>query len=227
MNYLDIRLARWGSVMSSSSLPLYGIESASDRAKHFAWRTEVMPATRMVFEREIREISRTALQLEKLMVYPDSVPSPVHYQQILNRLSELYRMWRDHRSNQSRLMATLLSKQRQSTAITEDLEESALHLEQQLKAVSISAWPRSAQGGLYSIRVSASGILKSLFQQIAGERATCAPMIQRRRTSLRKSPQMLPSVAGLLVKQMDTEFHSRSLLDHLTNPKCLPVANRQ
>jgi hypothetical protein len=180
----------------------YGIAIALDRAEISPEESEVMPTIRTGFEREIREISRAALQLEKLMVYSNSNRSPVHYQQILRRVSELYVMWTQHRDNQSRLVSTLLRKERQLPFIVQDVDNHGFDLEQQLKGVTMSSWPRSAHGGLSAIRVSVSGILESLFRQIERERATYGPVIHRPRNSPLKNPQMLPSVAGLRVKRI-------------------------
>jgi len=153
-----------------------------------------MPTTRTVFERETREISRAALKLEKLVANSDSIPSPVHYQKILRRLSELHQMWRDHMRN----------------PLIQEADARVFHIEQQLKAVSISPWPRSAQAGMLAIRVSVSGILKLLFQQMTLERASLAavaPAIHRKRT-------------------VGAGFHIRPLAGHRVNPKYLSAANR-
>lgn len=160
-----------------------------------------MPTVPTVFEREIHELSRAALRLEKLMVCSDSIPSAVQYQQILRRLSEFHQMWREHRSNQQKLMSTLSSMGRQLAPIIQDIDELGFSIEQQLKAVSTSAWPRSVHGGLCSVRFAASRILTLIFQQIAKERATCAPLIHRRKTSPIKSPLIVPTDVLLKAKQ--------------------------
>jgi len=106
-----------------------------------------MPTVPTIFEREILDVSRDALHLEKLMWCSDSVPSAVHYQQILKRLSEFHQMWRKHRGNQEKWISTLSSMERQIAPIIQDIEELGFGIEQQLKAVSTSTWPRSVYGG--------------------------------------------------------------------------------
>jgi hypothetical protein len=132
-----------------------------------------------LFEREIHELSRAALHLEKLMASSASIPSPIRYQQILKRLSEFHRMWLNHRGNQQKLLLTLSSMERELAPIIEDIDELGFSIEQQLKAVSTSSWPHSAHTGLCSLRFAASRILILIFQQLARERATCAPFILR------------------------------------------------
>jgi hypothetical protein len=152
-----------------------------------------------VFEREILDLSRAALHLEKLMVCSDSIPSPVRYQQILKRLSELCSMWQEHRVNQRKLVSMFLSTAGQP-APTEERDDSGSNIEQQLKAVSISTWPRNVDSGLTSMRVAVPGILRLLYQQIARERASCAPWIHRKISPV-KSPLMVPSAAVLKGKR--------------------------
>lgn len=159
-----------------------------------------MPTMPTVFEREILDLSRAALHLEKLMVCSDSIPSPVRYLQILKCLSELSSMWQEHRINQRKLTSLFPSKDDQ-LALTVDRDDPALHIEQQLRAVSISIWPRNMDAGLSAVRVAASGILKLLYQQIARERATFAPLVYRRKMSPAKSPLMFPSAAITKVKR--------------------------
>jgi hypothetical protein len=158
-----------------------------------------MPTMPTVFEREILDLSRAALHLEKLMVCSDSIPSPVRYQQILRRISELCSMWQEHRINQSKLISMFLSKEEQP-APTADRDDPGFKIEQQLKAVSISTWPRNVDTGLSSLRVAVPGILRLLYQQIATERATCAPWIHRKVSPV-KSPLMLPSSTALKVRR--------------------------
>jgi len=153
-----------------------------------------------VFEREILDLSRAALHLEKLMVCSDSIPSPVRYQQILKRISELCSMWQEHRINQRKLISMFLSKDDQLVS-TADRDDPGFNIEQQLKAVSISTWPRNVDSGLSSIRVAVPEILKLLYQQIASERATVAPLTYRRKMSPVKSPLMLPAPAVMKVKR--------------------------
>lgn len=164
-----------------------------------------MPITRTVFEREIREISRIALKLEKLVAYSESIPSPVQYQQILRRVSELHQMWRDHLSN----------------PYLQEPDGLGFTIEQQLKAVSGSSWPRSAHIGMHCIRVSVSGILKLVFPQLALERTRIAQVIHRRRSPLK--PVEIQPVASAM---MDADFHIRSLPDHRMNPKYLTATDR-
>jgi hypothetical protein len=104
-------------------------------------------------------------------------------------------MWRQHRGNQQKLISTLSSMERQLAPIIQDIDELGFSIEQQLKAVSTSPWPRSVHGGLCSIRFAASRILTLIFQQIARERATCAPLIHRRKISPVLPPTMVPSEA--------------------------------
>jgi len=153
-----------------------------------------------VFEREILDLSRAALHLEKLMVCSDSIPSPVRYQQILKHLSELCSMWQEHRINQRKLISIFLSKDDQP-APTVDRDDLGSNIEQQLKEVSVSPWPRNVDSGLSSVRVVVPGILKLLYQQIARERATFAPLVYRRKMSPAKSPLMFPSAAITKVKR--------------------------
>jgi len=152
-----------------------------------------MPTMPTVFEREILDLSRAALRLEKLMSCSDSVPSAVQYQQILKRLSEFHQMWRKHRGNQQKWMSTLSSMERQLAPIIQDIDELGFSIEQQLQAVSTSAWPRSMHGGLCSLRFAASRILALIFQQIARERASCAPLIHSRKISRVNPPMMVPT----------------------------------
>jgi len=159
-----------------------------------------MPTVSTVFEREILDLSRAALHLEKLMVCSDSIPSPVRYQQIIRRLSDLCRMWQEHRIHQRKLISILLSKDGHSVPIV-DRDEPGFYIEQQLKTVSVSTWPRTVDSGLSSIRIAVPGILKLLYQQIARERATCAPLIHRRKISAVMGPLMLPSETVLKVKR--------------------------
>jgi hypothetical protein len=144
-----------------------------------------------LFEREIHELSRAALHLEKLIASSDSIPGPIRYQEILKRLSEFHRMWQNHRGNQQKLVLTLSSMERELAPILEDIDELGFSIEQQLKAVRPSSWPHSAQGGLCSLRFAASRILTLILQQIAKERATCAPFIHRGNISPAKTSRMV------------------------------------
>ena len=142
-----------------------------------------MPTMLTLFEREIHELSRAALHLEKLIVGSESISSPIRYQQILKRLSEFQRMWQDHRGNHQKLISTLSSMECQFAPVIEDIDQLGFSIEQQLKAVSTSSWPHSAHAGLSSLRFAASRILTVIFQQIARERATCTPLMYRRNIS--------------------------------------------
>jgi len=143
-----------------------------------------MPTMWILFEQEIHELSRAALRLEKLIVGSNSLPSPIQYQQILKRLSEFHRMWQDHRITRQKLISALSSVKREVALAIEDIDELGFSIEQQLNAVSTSAWPHSAQAGMCSLRLAAARILNLIFQHIARERATCAPFIHHRNTSL-------------------------------------------
>ena len=127
-----------------------------------------MPTLRSTIERELLDLSRTAIQLEKLTGCTDLVPGPVRYQQILRRLSELHFKWQQHRLHSS---------------IVPEWDEPSLQLEQQLKAASISDWPRSADAGLSSLRVAVPRILQQLYQQIAKERMAHRTFVHSRKAS--------------------------------------------
>jgi len=159
-----------------------------------------MPTMLTLFEREIHELSRAALRLEKLMAGSDSIPSPIRYQQILKRLSEFHRMWQNHRGNRQKLILTLSSMERELAPIIEDIDVLGFSIEQQLKAVSTSSWPNTAHAGLCSLRFAASRILTLIFQQIARERATCAPFIYRQNISPAKTPRLVLSEVRSKVK---------------------------
>jgi hypothetical protein len=155
-----------------------------------------MPNISTVFEREILDLSRAALQLERLSICSDSIPAPVRYQQILKRLSELHRRWQEHKVHQGTQISKFFSDGGELFSIVHDwdepsIDEPSINVEQQLKAISNSCWPRSAEAGLSSIRVSVTGILHLLYQQIARERSTCATLIHRRRTSMAKIPVLV------------------------------------
>jgi hypothetical protein len=152
-----------------------------------------MPTMLTLFEREVHELSRAALQLEKLIVGSDSIPSPIRYQQILKRLSEFRRMWQEHRGTQQKLISALSSMERQLAPMIEDIDALGFSIEQQLKAVTTSSWPHSAHAGLCSLRFAASRILTLIFQQIARERATCAPFVHNRKIPPAKTPRLVLS----------------------------------
>ena len=152
-----------------------------------------MPTMLTLFEREIHELSRAALHLEKLIVGSEPIPSPIRYQQILKRLSEFQRMWQDHRGNHQKLISTLSSMECQFAPVIEDIDQLGFSIEQQLKAVTTSSWPHSAHAGLSSLRFAASRILTLIFQQIARERATCAPLVHNRNISPAKTPRLVLS----------------------------------
>jgi hypothetical protein len=156
----------------------------------FRLENRITPPIWTLFEREIHELSRDALHLEKLLVGSDSISSPIRYPQILKRLSEFHRMWREHRDHQHKLISTLSSMEHQLAPIIKDIDALGFSIEQQLKAVSTSSWPNSVQGGLCSLRFAASRILTLIFQQITKERATCAPFIHRRNISPAKTSRM-------------------------------------
>jgi hypothetical protein len=159
-----------------------------------------MPTMLTLFEREIHELTRAALRLEKLIAGSDSIPGPIRYQQILKRLSEFHRMWQNHRGNQQMLVLTLSSMERELAPILEDIDELGISIEQQLKAVSTSSWPHSAHAGLCSLRFAASRILTLIFQQIARERATCEPFIYRQNSSPAMTARLVLSAPVSKVK---------------------------
>jgi hypothetical protein len=163
-----------------------------------------MPTLLTVFEREILDLSRAALHLEKLLVCSDSIPSPVRYQRVLKCLSELCWKWEEHRVHQRKLITMLLSKDGQPAPMV-DRDEPGFYIEQQLKTVSVSMWPRTVDAGLSSLRVAVPGILKLLYQQIARERATCAPLIHRRKIASAKRPLMLPLESVLKIKRASAQ----------------------
>jgi hypothetical protein len=120
-----------------------------------------MPTLSTVFERELHDLTRAALQLEKHLRLADSIPSPVRYQQILNGLSDLHRLWSEY-----------------SIHRVAGGDGPTIKLEQQFDAIHISGWPRSTDAGLMSLRVAVPRILILLYQQIARERAALAERLK-------------------------------------------------
>ncbi|HET9130215.1 MAG TPA: hypothetical protein VFO86_04665 [Terriglobia bacterium] len=161
-----------------------------------------MPTMATVFEREIFDLSRAALQLERLTACSEPIPGPVLYQQILNQLSELYRRWQQHRVHQRTRVSRCLPNDAEASIIVQHWDAPSFNVELQLKAVSISSWPRSVQVGLTSIRIAIPEILQLLYQQIARERATVATLIQPRRTELAKRPMLLRTEPVLKIKRV-------------------------
>ena len=131
-----------------------------------------MPTMTTVFEREIQDLSRVALQLERLVACSEPIPGPVLYQQILKQLSGLYRRWQEHRTHQRTRVSRCVPNDVEAAKMVQDWDAPSYNIELQLKAVSLSSWPRSVQAGLTSIRIAVPAILRLLYQQIARERAT-------------------------------------------------------
>jgi hypothetical protein len=161
-----------------------------------------MPTLPTIIEREFLDLSRAALQLERLTVGADPIPSPVRYQQILKRLSELQSRWLKHRNNQRARISKFLSNDVEVSRIVQDWDAPSFNVELQLKAVSISNWPRFPQAGLSSLRVAVPDILQLVYQQIARERAACATWIHRRTTSPAKRPMLVRAESARTVKQI-------------------------
>ena len=131
-----------------------------------------------IFEREILDLSRAALQLERLAARSDSTPGPVQYRRILVRLSELYVRWQEHRVHQRTRFSKLLSNNAEVFRMVQDWDAPSFNVELQLKAICASNWPRSIPAGLSSIRVAVPEILQLLYQQIARERTAYRTLIQ-------------------------------------------------
>jgi hypothetical protein len=153
-----------------------------------------MPTISVVFELEFFELTRAAIQLERLSVCSPSIPSAVQYQHIVNQLSELYSRWSEHRVHQRERISRFLPNDRESAVILQDWDAPSFNVELQLKAVSVSNWPRSIEAGLSSIRIAVSEILTLVYQQIAKERATCATLIHSRKPQQRES---IPAVGAV------------------------------
>jgi hypothetical protein len=153
-----------------------------------------MPTISAIFEREFLELTRAALKLERLTVCSPSIPSAVQYRQIMKQLSELYSRWSEHRVRQRERISRFLPNDRESAVMIQDWDAPSFNVELQLKAVSVSHWPRFIEAGLSSIRIAVSEILQLVYQQIASERATCATLIHSRKPQERESTSAVGAV---------------------------------
>ena len=107
-------------------------------------------------------------------------------------------MWGAHLGLESRAARMILDHDNHFAAVMNAFERDRLNIAQQLESISLSAWPRSPESGLNSMRLRVTETLILMLHQIERERIAVLPLL--RRSSSR--------VAGPVIRQLHSVVFS-------------------
>ena len=132
-----------------------------------------------LIERDIHEISGLAAQMLSLTSMSDGTTSPTRYQSVIHLATELRDSWARHTRAADHVFPIILSYDRHFADYLNRMEHEQTDLQARLDALVSANWPRSAQVGLYSVRIRAVETLTLVLRHLEQERTTILPLLRR------------------------------------------------
>lgn len=146
-----------------------------------------MPELLLAIEKDVHELSGRVAKTLALLAASGTLPGPALYQRVMRDISELRRMWEDHRAMLSRILPLVLQYDAHPAASLARIDQNATAIGNQLEALNSAAWPRNPEIGVRSIRVRGKMVLTAMLLELETERVSLVPLMRRWTSSKAKT----------------------------------------
>jgi hypothetical protein len=128
-----------------------------------------MSENQQVLKDNRNEISSLAGQTLKLLTLAGPSESPARYQAVIRNATALAEIWSRHIRNMDAVLPLVMASDLHFLKMFDRMMDDNMAIARRLKRLASSAWPRSSQFGLSSIRSLATETLKLVLRQLERE----------------------------------------------------------